>query len=57
LGGASGITLNGYAYGVAGWPGVAVLGIIMLSLPFTIGLKELRQSRASGDITPGLPGF
>lgn len=43
LGGASGITLSGYAYGLAGWRGVAALGILMLSLPLATGLREMRQ--------------
>jgi YNFM family putative membrane transporter len=42
VGGASGITLSGYAYGLAGWPGVAALGALMLSLPCYVGLKERR---------------
>ncbi len=47
LGGAAGITLSGQAYGAAGWPGVALLGLAMLSLPVHTGLKEIRQDRAS----------
>jgi YNFM family putative membrane transporter len=43
LGGASGITLSGYAYQAAAWPGVAALGLVMLSLPLLAGFKE-RQS-------------
>ncbi len=46
LGGAAGITLSGQAYGLAGWPGVALLGIAMLSLPVRTGLREIRQDRA-----------
>ena len=42
LGGAAGITLSGYAYNRAGWPGVAVLGLIMLSVPLVTGLREMR---------------
>ena len=38
LGGAAGITLSGYAYGLAGWPGVAALGTAVLALPFATGL-------------------
>ncbi len=53
LGGASGITLSGYAYGHAGWPGVAALGVLMLLLPFAVGLKELRQTGASQEMPPG----
>jgi len=46
LGGAAGITLSGYAYGQAGWPGVAVLGLVMLSVPLVTGLQEMRQPPA-----------
>ncbi len=49
LGGAVGITMSGYAYGLAGWPGVAALGTAMLALPFATGLAERRQER------PGRP--
>ena len=56
LGGASGITLSGYAYGFAGWPGVAALGILMLSLPLNTGLKELRQENANRERGRGAPG-
>jgi len=48
LGGAAGITLSGYAYGLAGWPGVAALGIAMLALPFATGLAERRQEQGRG---------
>jgi YNFM family putative membrane transporter len=40
LGGAAGITLSGYAYSFAGWPGVAVLGILTLAIPFATGMAE-----------------
>ena len=43
LGGAVGITLSGYAYGLAGWPGVATLGLLMLTVPLITGLREMRQ--------------
>ena len=46
LGGAGGITLSGYAYGLAAWPGVAALGALMLSLPFYVGLKERRLEQS-----------
>lgn len=46
LGGAGGITLSGYAYGAGGWPGVAAMGLLMLSLPLYTGLKE-RQGELS----------
>jgi YNFM family putative membrane transporter len=42
LGGAVGITLSGYAYALAGWPGVAALGVAVLALPFATGLSERR---------------
>jgi YNFM family putative membrane transporter len=42
LGGAGGISVSGYAYGAWGWPGVAGLGFLMLSLPLYTGLKERR---------------
>ncbi|HBD09260.1 MAG TPA: MFS transporter [Syntrophobacteraceae bacterium] len=40
LGGAAGITLSGHVYMVAGWPGVAGLGGLMLLIPLTTGLME-----------------
>ena len=43
LGGAVGITLSGYAYGFAGWFGVAGLGLMMLTVPLVTGLKEMRE--------------
>jgi YNFM family putative membrane transporter len=42
LGGAVGITLSGYAYSFAGWPGVAALGLLMLGIPFATGMTEWR---------------
>ena len=48
LGGAVGITLSGYAYGLSGWPGVAALGTAVLALPFATGLAERRQEQARG---------
>jgi YNFM family putative membrane transporter len=42
LGGAVGITLSGYAYSFAGWPGVAALGLLMLAIPFATGMTEWR---------------
>lgn len=38
LGGSLGITASGYAYLFAGWPGVVVLGICVLLLPFFAGI-------------------
>jgi YNFM family putative membrane transporter len=49
LGGAVGITLSGYAYGLAGWPGVAALGSAVLALPFATGLAERRREQAGGE--------
>jgi MFS transporter, YNFM family, putative membrane transport protein len=43
LGGATGITLSGYAYGMAGWHGVAILGLVMLLVPLITGLQEMRE--------------
>lgn len=43
LGGALGITLNGYAYGLMGWPGVVGLGIVTLLLPAGIGFWERQE--------------
>lgn len=43
LGGAVGITLSGYIYGLAGWYGVATLGLVMLTVPLVTGLKEMRD--------------
>jgi YNFM family putative membrane transporter len=58
LGGAIGITVFGYAYGLAGWHGVAVLGLLALTVPLITGLQEMRQSasgaRAEEELTPGL---
>jgi YNFM family putative membrane transporter len=45
LGGAVGISVSGQAYGWAGWPGVAGLGLLVLSLPFVTGIREMRQDR------------
>ena len=38
LGGSLGITASGYAYLLAGWPGVVVLGIFVLLIPFFAGI-------------------
>jgi MFS transporter, YNFM family, putative membrane transport protein len=46
LGGAAGITLSGYAYGLAGWHGVAGLGLAMLLVPLVTGLREMRDLAA-----------
>ncbi|MFP5213320.1 MAG: MFS transporter [Acidobacteriota bacterium] len=50
LGGYAGITLSGYAYLHAGWPGVAGLGWAMLCIPFFTGIVEAR-SAGSGQST------
>jgi len=42
LGGAIGITVFGQAYSVAGWHGVAALGLVVLAVPLLIGFKEMR---------------
>jgi YNFM family putative membrane transporter len=58
LGGSIGITLSGYAFGLAGWGGVAALGLVVLALPLTIGLHEVRQGRgeaAASEETPPWP--
>ncbi|MEW6386678.1 MAG: MFS transporter, partial [Thermodesulfobacteriota bacterium] len=44
LGGAAGITAGGYAYTWGGWWGVILLGLLILSLPLMIGLKEREPS-------------
>ena len=58
LGGAVGITLSGYAYGLAGWYGVAVLGLLMLSVPLTTGMREMRERTFRGEakekLSPGV---
>jgi YNFM family putative membrane transporter len=43
LGGAIGITVFGQAYGLAGWRGVAILGLVMLTVPLVTGFKEMRE--------------
>ena len=45
LGGACGITLSGWAYGLAGWLGVAALGLVVLSIPLVSGFRDLRENR------------
>jgi YNFM family putative membrane transporter len=45
LGGSIGITLSGLAYERSGWPGVALLGIMMLTIPFSIGWRERKGIR------------
>lgn len=45
VGGAVGITLSGWAYQWTAWPGVVLLGLVVLILPFLAGLRELRQDQ------------
>jgi YNFM family putative membrane transporter len=47
LGGAIGINVSGYAFHLAGWRGVASLGIAVLALPFLTGLAEMRSMKIS----------
>lgn len=58
LGGSIGITASGHAYQLAGWRGVASLGMLMLLLPFATGLAEMRERNRMGPpggIPPPLP--
>jgi YNFM family putative membrane transporter len=45
LGGACGITMSGWAYGLAGWHGVVTLGLIVLIVPLVSGFQDLREER------------
>jgi YNFM family putative membrane transporter len=45
LGGASGISVAGYAYTHAGWRGCVTLGVAVLLVPFGIGLFETVSAR------------
>ena len=47
LGGSLGITAGGAAYHRFGWKGVAGLGVLMLALPFAVGIGEDREGRPS----------
>jgi YNFM family putative membrane transporter len=47
LGGLIGITISGYAYIFAGWPGVAALGAVILLIPFSIGIREMIKEKVS----------
>lgn len=53
LGGYVGITTSGYAYVFGGWPGVAMVGFLVLSIPFAAGLVEMRQRIALGRVKEG----
>lgn len=46
LGGFIGITISGYVYISAGWPGVAALSGVMLLIPFGIGIGGMIKARA-----------
>jgi YNFM family putative membrane transporter len=48
LGGSVGITISGLAYERAGWLGVALLGIMMLSIPLSIGWRERKELGIGG---------
>lgn len=41
-GGSCGITASGMAYNRFAWPGVVVIGAIMLVVPFWVGMRDLR---------------
>ncbi len=43
LGGACGITMSGWSYSLGGWPGVIILGLVMLGVPFGAGFHEFRE--------------
>jgi YNFM family putative membrane transporter len=45
VGGAVGITASGHAFASHGWAGVAVLNMIVLLLPLTVGLIEVAHER------------
>jgi YNFM family putative membrane transporter len=58
LGGAVGITLSGYAYGLAGWHGVVLLGLLMLAVLLNTGVREMRERTFRGEakekLSPGV---
>jgi len=45
LGGACGISLSGWSYSLAGWPGVIILGLGMLGVALVAGLQEFREEK------------
>jgi YNFM family putative membrane transporter len=47
LGGATGITLSGHAYHLAGWQGVVALAGVALLVPLSTGVMEMRAGRCS----------
>lgn len=48
LGGACGITLSGWAFSLAGWPGVVTLGLMVLAVPLVAGFKDLQEDQGAG---------
>lgn len=52
LGGSIGISLSGYAYSFAGWPGVVLLGILVLFFPLYTGCWEFRSDDRREKINP-----
>jgi YNFM family putative membrane transporter len=52
LGGACGITVSGWAFSLAGWPGVVTLGLLVLTVPLVTGYRDHREEgpdRFQGD--------
>jgi YNFM family putative membrane transporter len=45
IGGSIGITASGFAFHLAGWHGVGVLGVLVLALPFATGVFEMRAGK------------
>ena len=45
LGGFIGITISGYVYIWASWPGVTALGGVILLAPLAVGIKEMIKER------------
>ncbi len=45
LGGYSGITLSGLVYVRAAWQGVTALGVLMLVIPLSVGILDMRRQR------------
>jgi len=45
VGGWSGITSSGFAYGKFGWPGVVFLGLLMLLIPLGVGVVHQRSGK------------
>ncbi len=55
VGGTCGITVSGYAYAHGGWPALVAAGVLVLLLPFGIGLVELRVRAQQQSARPTLP--